>query len=622
MNRNDRQRHEAERQQTTARLRLPPIPCFSIVIWPGRALRLRIERLWSSFTDSIERDLDAGHGSPWVVLSFALGIGVYFALPREPFVWATVPAALAMCALAWRRRVAGHNARAAIVLAAICAGLACADLRSALVEAPRLERAGVYDVTGRVVAVQRRQNGYRVTVRPISISRVAPDRFPRFIRVTARAPKTPPAVGSGVGFRARLSPPGGAVLPGGYAFDLAAYYSRIGANGFVYGTIRPVTLSPPGITLRMRAVLADVRSAISARIRQSIGGDAGGIAAALIVGDRGGVSEAAQEHLRVAGLAHVLAISGMHMALVSGAIFFALRAGLAAFSSLALGYPIRAWAAGAALIAATAYLALSGASIATQRAYIMAAIVFIAILSGRPALTMRSVAVAALAILIVSPEALLHPGFQMSFAAVIALVAAYEAWSKRERHIDPERPTGSPVFRKLRFWIVGLMMTSLIAGLATAPIAAAHFYRAAPLGLVANIAAMPLVSLVIMPAAVISVLAMPFGLDPLPLAAMGSGIDAMLAIAASVADWTPSGGLIGRVSNFAALASVFGLLLLALLKSRWRLLGLAPLTVAMLTALQVDRPDIFISEDGRTIAARQADGRLAVLQGRGGRFRR
>ncbi|WP_162901469.1 ComEC/Rec2 family competence protein [Breoghania sp. L-A4] len=398
-----------------------------------------------------------------------------------------------------------------------------------------------------------------------------------------------PRVSKPVRFLARLSPPGGAVLPGGYAFDQAAYFASIGASGFVYGDLKPVVDAgdwpEPGWRLHLGGALTDIRFAISARIRDSLSdpatgtdSEAGGIAAALIVGDRGGVSEAAQESLRVAGLAHVLAISGMHMALVAGTIFFAVRAVLAASPALALGYPIRHWAAGAALVAATVYLALSGASIATQRAYIMAAIVFIAMLSGRRALTMRSVAVAALLILAASPEALLQPGFQMSFAAVIALVAAYEAWRKRGARETTR--AGHTLWHGLRFWIAGLLVTSLIAGLATAPIAAVHFYRTAPLGLLANMAAMPLVSLVIMPAAVASVLAMPFGLDPLPLSAMGAGIDAMLAIAETVARWTPSGGLVGAVPPVVGLACVAGLLLLALLKSRWRLIGLAPISLA------------------------------------------
>lgn len=586
----------------------------------GRRLRFRIERLWHSFSDSLERDLDAGHGGPWVVLAFALGIWIYFALPREPFIWATGLLALVMATVAWRRWQVGSSARLSIMCAAICAGLACADLRAGLVEAPQLTRAGGYDVTGRVVAVEGRQRGYRVALRPTSISRIDPDTLPQFVRVTARAPKQPPAVGTTVSFRARLAPPGGSVLPGGYAFDRAAYFARIGGSGFVLGAIHETSGPPPGWALWIKAGLAQTRAAISKRIRDSIEGDAGGIAAALIVGDRGGVSEDAQENLRVAGLAHVLAISGMHMALVSGTIFFALRAFLACFSTLALKYPIRHWAAAAALMAATAYLFLSGASIATQRAYIMAAIIFIAILVGRPALTMRSVAVAALAILALSPEALMQPGFQMSFTAVIALVAAYEAWSKREKRADPGEASGNPILRQMWFWISGLLMTSLIAGLATAPIAAAHFYRVSPLGLIANMAAMPLVSLVIMPAAVASVLTMPFGLAPIFLAAMAWGIEAMQLVARTVAGWTPAGGLVGTIPEAATLASLSGLLVMAFLKSRWRFLGLVPIAAGALAAPHAVRPDVIISEDGRSVAARQADGSLAILQGRGGRF--
>lgn len=627
MNGEDPLRHDAAEPRIPAPERTPPRRRGRRLIFSRPAARMHLERLWASLRDGIEHDLDLGHGAPWLVLAFAIGIWAYFELPREPVVQATVPAACIAFMVVWRRRTAGHPARAAMIIAAMVCGLAAADLRAALVEAPRLKRAGMHDVAGRVVAVERRESDYRLTVEPVMISRIAESAMPLRLRVSARKPAVPPEVGTGVRFRARLAPPGGAVMPGGYAFDRAAYFQGLGASGFVLGGVAAAEIPARArwlarVALRLSAMLAGLRASLADRVRETLAGDAGGIAAALIVGERGGVSEEAQEALRTAGLAHVLAISGMHMALVAGTIFFFVRAGLALSPQWALKRPIRSWAALCALIAATGYLFLSGASVATQRAYIMAAIVFLAILTGRPALTMRSVALAALAILALTPEALLHPGFQMSFAAVIALVAAYEAWAGRRRREDgrePDSARGGPL-RAVRFWVTGLIMTSLIAGLATAPIAAAHFSRVAPLGLLANLAAMPLVALVIMPMAVLSVVAMPFGLDPLPLAVMGRGIDAMLAVAGTVADMTPSGGLIGAVDEAGVIACIAGLFLLAFLKTRWRLAGLLPIALGIIAMPLVGRPDVLISEDGRTVAARRADGRLAVAQGRGGRF--
>ena len=197
-----------------------------------------------------------------------------------------------------------------------------------------------------------------------------------------------------------------------------------------------------------------------------------------------------EEALRRSGLAHILAISGLHMALVAGAVFWSVRAVLALFPAIALSRPIRKWAAVAALISGAFYLVLSGAGIATQRAFIMIAIVFIAIIAERPAVTLRSVALAAIVVMAVAPETVVGPSFQMSFAAVVALVATYEWHVKRDRHVARSDGFSRSAMRVVMLYFGGLLMTSLIAGLATAPFAAFHFNRVAPLGLVANLAAM------------------------------------------------------------------------------------------------------------------------------------
>ncbi|PTW61152.1 competence protein ComEC [Breoghania corrubedonensis] len=595
----------------------------------GRIRRLlaRLELARLSFVAAMAHDLEYGRGFPWLVVCFAIGVWGYFELPREPQPWATVPLAAFLAIFAFRRRRRGHAAIISLILASLATGVCAGNVRTWSVNAPRLVKDGTRSVTGWVEEVEPRERGYRLTIRPVRIGIDEGDALPRLVRVTGRA-QPPPRPGDAITFRARLSPPQGPVLPGGYAFDRAAYFEQIGAYGFIYGRPEPALLGrSPGWRLEVVAAISRLRTQIGSRIREALPGDSGAIAAALIVGDRGAVSEFAQENLRIAGLAHVLAISGMHMALVAGAIFFVVRGGLALSPGLALNCPIRSWAAAAALVAATAYLVISGASIATQRAYVMAAVIFVSMIVGRPAVTMRSVALAAAIVLALSPEALLQPGFQMSFLAVIALVAAYRGWfewRKGSPRIDASELVGRSrllsAIRFVGFWVGGLAMTSVIAGVATGPVALAHFYRASPLGLVANMAAMPFVSLLIMPFAVVSVLAMPFGLDPLTLQPMGIGIDAMLAIAGKVAGWTPSGGVVGALGDWPAVLSAAGLLWLALWTSRWRLLGIIPVVAALGVAGLHERPDILISEDGRTIAVRTPQGPLAVSTGPGGRF--
>ena len=315
----------------------------------------------------------------------------------------------------------------------------------------------------------------------------------------------------------------------------------------------------------------------------------------------------------VSGLGHVLSISGYHMVIVTGLVFFAIRAALALVPALALRRPIKKWAAAAALVAAAFYLLLSGAEVATQRAFIMTAIVLIGVMVDRAALTLRNLALAALAVLLIAPEAVAHPSFQMSFAATLALVAAYErgfSWSAA----GADTPLGA----RIALWgvrdVVALALGSLVAGLATTLFAAYHFHRLAPYGVLANLLAMHIVSLVAMPSGILALVALPFGFDGPLWRLMGLGIDWMIAVALWVASLP---GAVGRIAAFGTgplmLASA-GLILICLLRTplRWSGAVLAALAIAWIA--NVRQPDVLVADGGQAFAVRSADGRLAVMK--------
>ena len=356
-----------------------------------------------------------------------------------------------------------------------------------------------------------------------------------------------------------------------------------------------------------------IRDGIDSRIRAAVPGDAGSIASALITGKRDAISTPVNDAMYVSSLAHVLSISGYHMALVAGVVFFAFRAVLALFPGIAMRHPIKKWGAAGALIAAAAYLALSGAEVATQRAFIMTAIVLVGVMADRAALTLRTLAVAALAVLLIAPEAVVHPSFQMSFAATLALVAAYERAAPR---IAVRRD--SMLHARIALWggnqVVALIFASLVAGLATTPYAAFHFHRVAPYGVLANLLAMPLVSVWVMPAGLLALIAMPFGFDAPLWRLMGAGIDGMTGIAQWVASLP---GALGRVPAFgvgALLVATGGLVVLCLLKSRLRYAGVAMIIAAGVMAAATIQPDILISPSGDAVAVRGADGRLSAIR--------
>ena len=313
----------------------------------------------------------------------------------------------------------------------------------------------------------------------------------------------------------------------------------------------------------------------------------------------------------VSSLAHVLSISGYHMAVVAGIVFFFIRAGLALIPSLASRYAIKKWAAAAALAAATFYLLLSGAEVATQRSYIMIAIVLAGIMVNRPTLTFRTITVAALGVLLLSPELVVNPSFQMSFAATLALIAAYQYGLPWRANAD------TSIGARVALWggreIVGLALASFVAGLGTTPYAAFHFHRTAPYGMIANLLAMPVVSVEVMPMGILGVLAMPFGFDAIFWKLMGVGITWM----DTVALWVTSlPGAVGRMRAFGTgplLLATAAILLLCLLRTPLRWSGAALALIASLWAVSTPLPDVLVSGDGQAAAIRGSDGRLMVL---------
>jgi competence protein ComEC len=350
---------------------------------------------------------------------------------------------------------------------------------------------------------------------------------------------------------------------------------------------------------------------MSARIHAVLPGSAGAIASALITGDRGGISESDEEALRDAGLAHVLAIAGLHMALVGLGLFWTVRAALALWPRTALTWPIKKWAALAALCGAGFYLAISGAATPALRAFTMLAMMLLAILFDRPALSMRSLGFAAALLLFVAPESLIEPGFQMSFAAVASLIAVAE-WEQRRAATRPPAP--SLPFVDVRRYLRGIAVTSFVGSLATLPYAAFHFDRATHYAVLGNLLAMPIMGFVVMPMAAFSVVLMPFRLDVIPLHVMSWGIAAMLAVGRSVSHLP---GAVSAVAAWPVAALVLvslGGLSVVIWRSRWRWLGLLPAMAGIALVLLARAPDIFVARDGQTVAIRGADGMLHFVQ--------
>ena len=563
-------------------------------------------------------------GLLWCAFAFAGGIAVHGLMPEEPS-WVLLSALLVLAFLAtfvFRQRK--HLTLGAVLLLALAAGTTVATVRTAFVSAPRLAEEMNVTVTGQVLEWQEDASGVRLVlaVEQVGERPSAQIVFPEKVRVRVPAGSSG-SVGDMVRLRARLFPPAGPVFPGGYDYSYRAYFDGIGATGFSFGPPEPAGSRELSMSLRASAVIAQLREQMAGRIQSLLTeGPETALIVALLVGDRSGIGEAEEEDLRAAGLAHILAISGLHMALFAGGAYGVVLLLLAAIPSLTLHWQIHKTAALAALIAASFYLVLSGAAVATQRSFLMIAIVFMGILFGRRGLTLRSVALAGLVLLIIAPERLFAPGFQMSFAAVICLVAVYDMWRRRPRS-DFDESRRSNVGRNLALvlgkWVAGLFVTALVAGLATGIIGAHHFGRIAPYGLVGNMLGMPVFSLLVMPMGVLALVLMPFGLAALPLAAMSFGVSLLLKIAAFTAGLESGGGMFGRLEGTAAVLLLAALFAGLLLPGKRRLIAVLPLTAGLVLAASSKSPDIQIAASGSQLAARDEAGVLHFA-GRQGSF--
>ena len=540
----------------------------------------------------------------WLPVFFALGIGIYFSLDFEPPVTVSAAAAGMIALLAARlRRTALFPVGIAAAVAAT--GLFWAGFQTELVRAPALDRpVGPTEVSGRILRQDRIEGPFRIVLEDASVARLAPEQTPERLRL--RLSSLPPGAGPGarISVLARLEPVPQPALPGGYDPARRAFFQGIGATGFALGRAR--LLEPAEA-----AGIERLRHGIAARIGEAIEDPAAaGIAIALTTGLRGDLPGAAHEAIRDAGLAHLLAISGLHLGLVAGLVFAAVRAVLALWPGVALRYPVKKWAAAAAIAAGFFYMLLAGATVPTQRAFLMVGLALLAVLVDRLEIGMRLVALAALAVLALEPYALTTASFQLSFAAVAALVAVYEG-------LAPSLSELRSRLGRAPFFLAATLLTTIVATLATAPFAAHHFGRIAAYGLAANLVAVPVAAFWIMPSAILATLAMPLGLQFWPLAVMETGIDAVLWTAETVSAWP------GAVRHFpplpaaGAVAAAGGGLWLCLWQSRWRLLGLAGLAAALAIQAGAHPPDLMADSDAR-LFARYTEDRLYLSKPRAG----
>jgi competence protein ComEC len=534
---------------------------------------------------------------PFVPVCLGIGIGIYFTLHIEPPIWILACLALAgVGLLVWHLRSQSAFAPLICAVAMVALGLALAGVRANLVAGPVIDWRYYGPVTGRVIDIDRSaSDALRITLDTVWLTNVPLSETPTRVRLSlhSKIPGIAPEPGQTISTTAHLGPPGGAVEPGGFDFRRHAWFLRLGAVGY---TRVPVVLWKEAGQERF---IFQTRMAISARVQTALPGETGAFATAIITGDRSAIPQPVLQALRDTNLAHLLAISGLHMGLVSAFAFAILRLGLL-LTPIGLRWPIKKIAAAGALMVAGVYLALSGGNVATERAFVMVAVMLLAIMVDRRAISLRAVALAALIVLSLRPEAMIGPGFQMSFAATTALVAVFGAIRDSSHEL--------PRHRFLR-GVASVVLSSAVAGAATAPFAMAHFNQIAQFGLVANLLTVPLMGLLVIPAAVLGILLMPFGLEALGLIPMGLGLEWILHIAQSLALWDGAVRPVMTPGPTVLPLITLGSLFIVLWHGSGRLLGFMPLCLAVGLWTTAERPVILVAEGGALVGVMTDQGR-------------
>jgi competence protein ComEC len=543
----------------------------------------------------------------WAPVALGTGIAAWFALPDRMawlgFCCLVLAIAFAACLLP-----AGTRVRHAIIVAAMLACTGCILIwsKAQMLGQPPLARAVFTQMTGDVgsVAAMPAQKMVRVMVRP----RDRPD-LPTLVRVNVRDADVPDGLGEGavIRFQARLMPPAPPAVPGGYDFARRAYFLGIGATGRALAPVEVLEPAVGGPPLRAR---------LSAHIQSRVAGAPGGIAAALATGDQGAIPEADAEVMRRSGLAHLLSISGLHVtALIGGVIFLVLRL-LALSPWAALHWPLMLIAAGCGALAGIGYTWLTGAEVPTIRSCVAALLVLGGLALGREAITLRLVAAGALVVLAFWPDALVGPSFQMSFAAVVSIVALGEHRSFRA--LTMARDEGW--LKKAGRAICALLATGFAVEIVLAPIALFHFHQAGMLGAFANLVAIPLTTFVVMPFEALALLLDLGGLGAPAWWVTEQALHLLLWIAHGVAASPAAVMLAPALSGLAFAGIVIGGLWCLLWRTGWRWLGLAPVVVGMGAIMMTPSPHILVTGDGRHVAIRLPGKGMAILRDRAGDY--
>ncbi|MBL4739501.1 MAG: ComEC family competence protein [Sneathiella sp.] len=553
----------------------------------------------------------------WSPVLLGVGVAIYFSLIWQPGLEWIGLSVLVSCPIfiAWVRQQP-HIFLLILVILFVSVGFNAANIRQHYVDAPVLPKKTITGLSGQIISKSAGNKKTRLVISSLSFERNSLPDLSK-IRITVRKNTSHIHPGQRVSLTAVLLPPPSPAYPGAYDFQRNSYFQQIGAVGYAISSIDVIrdTDSNWFDLSRVSAILRDVINRHVANVAPT---DTSGFSTAIMSGDKGAMDKRQLENMRQSGLAHILAISGLHMGMVGGLIFFSVRLFASLWPRLALNYPVKKWAAIIALLGLSGYLLVSGMSVSAVRAYLMISLVFIAILFDRTAISLRNLAFAAILILLVLPESLTTASFQMSFGAVFCLIAVYEKFGNGLMILAN---TGGFV-RRAFFYLTGIVFTSLIASIATAPFSIYHFGQFSSLGILANLVAVPVMGLWVMPWTLVSFVVLPFSQTGIPLEIAGAGIIVILKIADFVANLPGAFLNIGTYPTGFLIGIVFSVLWLLIWRNKLRWGSVIIILITIPFFWIETRPDILFSDSGNLFLIRKTTGELVVSSLRADRFER
>jgi len=548
----------------------------------------------------------------WLPVFMGAGVLLYFSLRSEPPLWAGAAVALPAAIAAALTRFPIRAIAAPLAAAAI--GFAAAQIATA--RAPPLEYLPhkAVELSGTVQAVEVLPEGERVTLRPVQPDGGAA--LPRSLRVRLRAnDPAKPKAGDAIRIRALVQAPSPPAYPGAWDLQRDAFFSGLGGYGFAIGKAELLSRAPlTGLAGRLQAL----RETIATRFEAALPGAKGAVAATLLTGVPTAIPQPDREAFRASGLAHLLAVAGLHIGIVMGLAFGASRALLALWEYAALHWPTKQIAALVALAAGGFYMLLTGMHVPIMRSFAMACLLTLAVLSGRRAISLRALALAATVLIVAEPQQVPGVSFQMSFSAVLALIAGYEALHP---HLHALYGDGAR-WRRLALHVTALALTSALAGTASAPFGAYHFGRIQVYFVLANMVAVPLTALWVMPAGLIALGLLPLGLERLALVPMGWGIGAILWVARTVAGWPASTVEVPHMPGWGLALVGLGMAWLGLWRGPLRLASVVVIAAGLISPILVRPPDLLVSDDARLVGVRTATGVFVERQTGASKFTR